>query len=113
MNTVVAQAEVSPVANTLGGQGWRQAGELGGGAAAIGGRRAAAGGGRRVLAALTTGIYFVVTLVMPIARHRLPLGMPGTSTLRVRYPEGQGILRTVLNEAARRGFATDHLAADD
>jgi hypothetical protein len=50
---------------------------------------------------------------MPIARHRLPLGMPGTSTLRVRYPEGQGILRTVLNEAARRGFATDHLAADD
>ena len=29
MNIVVAQAAVAPVANTLNGQGWRQAGELG------------------------------------------------------------------------------------
>jgi putative Mg2+ transporter-C (MgtC) family protein len=200
MNTVVAQAAVSPVANTLGGQGWRQAGELGAAlllSAAIGLEReirqkdaglrthalvgvgaalfmliskygftdvlenrlvvldpsrvaaqivsgigflgaglifvrrdsvrglttaasiwvtaavgAAAGAGLLVLAALTTGIYFVVTLVMPIARRRLPLGMPGTSTLRVRYPEGHGILRTVLNEATRRGFAIDDLSAE-
>jgi len=200
MITVVAWAAVSPVANTLGGQGWRQAGELGAalllsaamglereirqkdaglrthtlvgigaalfmliskygftdvlenrlvvldpsrvaaqivsgigflGAGLIFVRRdsvrglttaasiwvtaavgAAAGAGLLVLAALTTGIYFVVTLVLPVARRRIPLGMPGTSTLRVRYPEGHGILRTVLNEATRRGFAIDDLSAE-
>jgi len=29
MNIALVQAAVSPAANTLGGQGWRQAGELG------------------------------------------------------------------------------------
>jgi putative Mg2+ transporter-C (MgtC) family protein len=200
MITLLTQAALSPVANTLGGQGWRQAGELGAAlllSAAIGLEReirqkdaglrthtlvgigaalfmliskygftdvlenrlvvldpsrvaaqivsgigflgaglifvrrdsvrglttaasiwvtaavgAAAGAGLLVLAALTTAIYFVVTLAMPVARRRLPLGMPGTSTLRVRYPEGHGILRTVLNEATRRGFAIDDLSAE-
>jgi putative Mg2+ transporter-C (MgtC) family protein len=200
MITLVAHAAVSPVRNTLGGQGWLQAGELGAAlllSAAIGLEReirqkdaglrthtlvgigaalfmliskygftdvlenrlvvldpsrvaaqivsgigflgaglifvrrdsvrglttaasiwvtaavgAAAGAGLLVLAALTTAIYFLVTLVMPAARRRLPLGMPGTSTLRVRYPEGHGILRTVLNEATQRGFAIDDLSAE-
>ena len=39
----------------------------------------AAGAGLLVLAALTTGIYFVVTLVLPIIRRSLPLGAAGTS----------------------------------
>ena len=32
--------------------------------------------------------------------------------MRVRYPEGHGILRTVPNEATRRGFAIDDLSAE-
>jgi putative Mg2+ transporter-C (MgtC) family protein len=76
--------------------------------AAIG---AAAGAGLYLLAVLTTGAYFVVTLLLPIARRHLPLPAPGTSTLVIRYPDGQGILRTVLNEATQRGFAIDDLSA--
>ena len=200
MNIVLVQAAVSPAANTLDGQGWRQAGELGValllsgaiglergvrqkdaglrthtlvgvgaalfmlvskygftdvlerglvtvdpsrmaaqivsgigflGAGLIFVRRdavrglttaasvwvtaavgSAAGAGLLVLAALTTGIYFVATLVLPIARSRLPLAAAGTSTLRVRYPDGHGILRRVLNEATQRGFVIDDLATE-
>jgi putative Mg2+ transporter-C (MgtC) family protein len=200
MNIVLAQAAVSPAANTLDGEGWRQAAELGVAlllSAAIGLERevrqkdaglrthtlvgigaalfmliskygftdvlenrlvvldpsrmaaqivsgigfigaglifvrrdavrglttaasvwltaavgAAAGAGLLVLAALTTGMYLVVTLILPIARRRLPLGMTGTSTLCVRYPDGQGILRQVLNEATQRGFAIDDLSTE-
>jgi putative Mg2+ transporter-C (MgtC) family protein len=200
MNFVLAQVAVSPVANTLDGQGWRQAGELGLAlvlSAAIGLEReirqkdaglrthtlvgigaalfvliskygftdvlehnlvvvdpsrmaaqivsgvgflgaglifvrrdavrglttaasvwvtaavgSAAGAGLLVLAALATGMYLVVTLILPIARRRLPLIGPGTSTLRVRYPDGQGILRQVLNETTRRGFTIDDLSTE-
>jgi putative Mg2+ transporter-C (MgtC) family protein len=72
----------------------------------------AAGAGLPVLAALTTGMYFVVTLILPIAWRRLPLGDAGTSTLRVRYADGHGILRQVLSEATQQGFAIDDLSAE-
>lgn len=72
----------------------------------------AAGAGLLVLAALSTGIYFVVTLILPILRQRLPLAVAGSSTLRVRYPDGHGILRQVLNEATQRGFVIDDLATE-
>ena len=72
----------------------------------------AAGAGLLILAAEATGIYFVVTLVLPVARRRLPLAGAGSSTLRVRYPDGHGILRRVLNEATRRGFVIDDLATE-
>jgi len=200
VNMVMAHAAVSPAANTLGGQGWLQAGELGVAlllSAAIGLERevrqkdaglrthtlvgigsalfmliskygftdvlegrlvvldpsrmaaqivsgigfigaglifvrrdavrglttaagiwvtaavgAAAGAGLLVLAALTTGVYFMATLILPLARQYLPLAAPGTSTLRVRYPDGHGILRQVLNEATQRGFAIDDLSTE-
>lgn len=32
--------------------------------------------------------------------------------MRVRYPDGHGILRKVLSEATRRGFAIDDLTAE-
>ena len=200
MSSVLVQAAVSPAVNTIGGQGWRQAGELGAAlllAGAIGLERelrqkdaglrthilvgvgaalfmlvskygftdvlekglivldpsrmaaqvvsgvgflgaglifvsrgavrglttaasiwvtaavgSAAGAGLLVLAALTTGIYFVVTLLLPVVRRRLPLAAPGTSSLRVRYPDGHGILRQVLNEATQRGFAIDDLSTE-
>jgi len=73
---------------------------------------AAAGAGLLVLAALTTGIYFIVTLILPLARRYLPRAAGGTSTMRVRYPDGHGILRTVLNEATQRGFAIDELSTE-
>jgi putative Mg2+ transporter-C (MgtC) family protein len=197
MNIVVAQAAVSPIANTLNGQGWHQAAELGValllsaviglereirqkdaglrthtlvgigaalfmliskygftdvlernlvvvdpsrmaaqivtgvgflGAGLIFVRRdavrglttaasvwvtaavgSAAGAGLLVLAALTTGMYMVVTLILPITRRHLPLIAAGTSTLCVRYPDGHGILRRVLNETTQRGFTVDDL----
>jgi putative Mg2+ transporter-C (MgtC) family protein len=72
----------------------------------------AAGAGLLVLAALATGIYLVVTLVLPVLRQRLPLTAGGTSTLRVRYPDGHGILRQVLNEATQRGYVIDDLVTE-
>jgi putative Mg2+ transporter-C (MgtC) family protein len=72
----------------------------------------AAGAGLLILAALTTGIYLVVTLVLPVLRRRLPVAAAGTSTLRVRYPDGHGILRRVLNEATRRGYVIDDLITE-
>jgi len=72
----------------------------------------AAGAGLLILAAEATGIYFVVTLVLPVVRRRLPLAAAGTSTLRVRYPDGHGILRRLLNEATQRGFVIDDLATE-
>jgi putative Mg2+ transporter-C (MgtC) family protein len=72
----------------------------------------AAGAGLLVLAALATGMYMVVTLVLPVVRRHLPLIGGGSSTLRVRYPDGRGILRQVLNETTRRGFAIDDLSTE-
>jgi putative Mg2+ transporter-C (MgtC) family protein len=72
---------------------------------------AAAGAGLAVLAAVTTGIYFLVTLLFPLIRRWLPIGT-GSSTLRVQYPDGRGILRQVLNEVTQRGFVIDDLSTD-
>jgi putative Mg2+ transporter-C (MgtC) family protein len=72
----------------------------------------AAGAGLLILAAEATVIYFVVTLLVPIARRRLPLAPAGTSTLLVRYPDEHGILRKVLNEVTQRGFVIDDLATE-
>jgi putative Mg2+ transporter-C (MgtC) family protein len=72
---------------------------------------AAAGAGLWLLAIVSTGIYFLVTLVFPVIRRRLPVAT-GSSVLRVRYPDGRGILRQVLNEVTRRGFVIDDLATD-
>ncbi|MBV9792578.1 MAG: MgtC/SapB family protein [Actinobacteria bacterium] len=71
-----------------------------------------AGAGLLVLAAVATGFYFFITLVLPLARRRLPSAATGSGTLKVRYPDGQGILRQVINEATQRGFVIDDLAVD-
>jgi putative Mg2+ transporter-C (MgtC) family protein len=75
--------------------------------AAIG---SASGAGLPVLAALATGIYFVVALAFPVAVRRLPRSATAISALQVRYPDGRGILRDVLAETTRRGFAIDDIA---
>jgi putative Mg2+ transporter-C (MgtC) family protein len=77
--------------------------------AAIGSASAA---GLPVLALLTTGIYFLVVLVFPLATRRLPRSATAISGVQVRYPDGHGILRQVLAEATRRGFAIDDVATE-
>jgi putative Mg2+ transporter-C (MgtC) family protein len=77
--------------------------------AAIG---AAAGAGLPVLAALTTVAYFVVALGLSAITHRVPLSATAVSALHVRYPDGHGLLRQVLQEAAERGFAIDDVSTE-
>lgn len=75
--------------------------------AAIG---AAAGAGLPILAALTTLAYFLVAVAFPMATRRFPASATAISALRIRYPDGRGILRDVLREATARGFAIDDVA---
>jgi putative Mg2+ transporter-C (MgtC) family protein len=77
--------------------------------AAIG---AAAGAGLPVLAVLATGIYFLVAVAFPVATRRLPRSATAISALRIRYPDGRGILRDVLQEATTRGFAIDDMTTE-
>jgi putative Mg2+ transporter-C (MgtC) family protein len=70
---------------------------------------AASGSGLPILAALTTATYFLVALGFPLAVRRLPRSATAISALRVRYPDGRGILRDVLREATMRGFAIDNV----
>jgi putative Mg2+ transporter-C (MgtC) family protein len=73
---------------------------------------AASGAGLPVLAALTTGIYFVVALVFPALTRRLPQSSTAISVIRVRYPDGRGILRHLLQVATDRGFAIDEVSTE-
>lgn len=70
----------------------------------------AAGAGLPVLAVLATGVYFVVALAFPLVTRRLPRSSTAMSVVRVRYPDGRGILRDVLEQVTARGFAVDELA---
>jgi putative Mg2+ transporter-C (MgtC) family protein len=71
----------------------------------------AAGAGLPILAILAAGIYFLVVLVFPLATRWLPRSATAVSALRVRYPDGHGILRDVLREATQRGFAINDVEA--
>jgi len=72
----------------------------------------AAGAGLLVLAALTAAGYLIITLGLPALRQRLPLLAGRASTLSVRYPDGRGMLRTVISEATRLGYVIDELSAE-
>jgi len=77
--------------------------------AAIG---AAAGAGLPIIAAVTTGIYFVVALVFPFLTRRLPRSSTATSVVRVRYPDGRGLLRTILRIATEKDFAIEEVSTE-
>jgi putative Mg2+ transporter-C (MgtC) family protein len=70
----------------------------------------AAGAGLPVLAALATGIYLIVAVVFPALTRFLPRSGTAISAVRVRYPDGRGILRQALQTATARGFAVDELS---
>ncbi|MBO0786433.1 MAG: MgtC/SapB family protein [Actinobacteria bacterium] len=73
---------------------------------------AAAGAGLPILAALTTGIYFLVALAFPQLTRRLPRSATAVSGIQVRYPDGRGILRRVLAAATDRGFIIDDVVTE-
>lgn len=73
---------------------------------------ALAGAGLPVLASVTTGIYFVVAIGFPQLTRRLPRSSTAVSTLRVRYPDGRGILRQLLQFATARGFVIDEVSTE-
>jgi putative Mg2+ transporter-C (MgtC) family protein len=77
--------------------------------AAIG---ACAGAGLPVLAAVTTAIYFLVAMGFPEITRRLPRSSTAISVLRVRYPDGRGVLRQLLQVATARGFAIDEVSTE-
>ncbi len=71
----------------------------------------AAGAGLPWLALAATAAYlFVAVATLPITK-RLPRSHTAISTLRVHYPEGQGVLRSILSLATSRGFTIDSVSA--
>jgi putative Mg2+ transporter-C (MgtC) family protein len=73
---------------------------------------ACAGAGLPILAVVTTGIYFVVAIGFPEITKRLPRSSTATSVIKVRYPDGKGILRQLLQTATRRGFAIEDVTTE-
>jgi putative Mg2+ transporter-C (MgtC) family protein len=73
---------------------------------------AAAGAGLPILAVLSTAGYLIVALVFPQITRRLPRSSTAISVVRVRYPDGRGILRQVLRVVTSNGFSVDQLATE-
>jgi putative Mg2+ transporter-C (MgtC) family protein len=73
---------------------------------------AASGAGLFVLAIMTTAIYFLVAVVFPVLTRRLPQSSTAVSMIRVRYPDGRGVLRHLLHVATDRGFAIDEVSTE-
>jgi putative Mg2+ transporter-C (MgtC) family protein len=65
----------------------------------------ACGAGLAILALLATAGHFVVVALYPRLAARLPRSRHVGFGLRVVYADGRGILRDVLAECTRRGFA--------
>jgi putative Mg2+ transporter-C (MgtC) family protein len=73
----------------------------------------ACGAGLALLALVVTAMHFVVVFGYTALTARFPRA----SGLRIVYADGRGVLRTVMAEATRRGFAvvnvaTEHRAPD-
>jgi putative Mg2+ transporter-C (MgtC) family protein len=76
--------------------------------AAIG---AAAGAGLGVLATEATAGFLLVTSVFPAIARRLPRTGWAGSDLRIRYPDGRGVLRRLLQTATGLGFTIGAVTA--
>ena len=72
----------------------------------------ASGAGLPILAVAATIIYFIVAVAFPVLTNRLPHSSTVISVIRVRYPEGQGILRDVLQLATNRGFTLSEISTE-
>src|SRR6202167_2452143 len=70
----------------------------------------AAGADLPVLAAVATGMYFLVVLAFPPLVRRLPSSPGAGSVIGVRYLDGRGILRDILRITTGRGCAVAEVA---
>lgn len=75
--------------------------------AAIG---AAAGAGLPLLAVVATAMYMLVTTAFTPLVRILPQSSSATSALRVRYADGKGVLRQVIELTTAQGFTIEELS---
>jgi len=73
---------------------------------------ACAGAGLPILAVTATGTYLLVAVAFPAITRRLPRSATAVSVIHVRYPDGQGILRRLLEVATSLGFAIDQVSTE-
>ncbi len=73
---------------------------------------AACGAGLIVLGVTTTIIYLVVAVLFPIFSRRLPRASSSLSVIRIRYPDGRGLLRQILALATARGFTLSEISTE-
>ena len=72
----------------------------------------AAGAGLPVLAAAAVGAYLLIIAFFFPAVTRLPRSATAVSSLRVRYLDGRGVLRRLLQVVTSQGFTIDELSTD-
>jgi putative Mg2+ transporter-C (MgtC) family protein len=71
----------------------------------------AAGAGLPVLAATAVGAYLVIVAVLfPVVTRRLPRSATAVSSLRIRYLDGRGVLRRLLQVVTSQGFTIDEVS---
>ncbi|MCW2934096.1 MAG: hypothetical protein JWM19_5058 [Actinomycetia bacterium] len=71
----------------------------------------AAAAGLAVLAVEATVAYLIVAMAFPALARRLPRAPAASSALVIRYPDGRGILRQLLQSATAQGFTIGELSA--
>jgi putative Mg2+ transporter-C (MgtC) family protein len=69
----------------------------------------AAGAGLPLLAVVTVAMYFVVTELFRFISKKLGTTGAQVSTVRVRYPDGRGLLRRLLEIATNEGFSIEQV----
>jgi len=74
---------------------------------------AAAAAGLLLLAAEATAVYLlIVALAFRVLTHHLTRSSGRAAALRIRYLDGHGVLRRLLQTATARGFIIDELSAE-
>jgi putative Mg2+ transporter-C (MgtC) family protein len=73
----------------------------------------AAGAGLPLLAATAVGAYLLIVAVLfPAVTRRLPRSATAVSSLRIRYLDGRGVLRRLLQVVTSQGFTIDEVSTD-
>ena len=72
----------------------------------------ASGAGLALLALAVTGSHFIVVFAFPLLARTLPRSRYIGFGLRILYEDGRGILRGILAEATRLGFAIIRVRTD-
>jgi putative Mg2+ transporter-C (MgtC) family protein len=69
------------------------------------------GSGLGILAAEATAAFLVVATAFPALACRLPQPPAAASALLIRYPDGRGVLRQLLQTATSLGFTIGAVSA--